>query len=248
MKKSLLFLAITSFSLIASGQSFKVIDGQGNDMSNQTILLWGDTTYGLIKTYLKVRNTSASERSVKIKFVPNSLLSGASYNYCIPSGTCYTYTGPGPETSHASIAISSNDTTQNFVLDSYQKQVGASSVTYVFFDTSNPADSVYTTIVFNSTPTGIHDIELSANAIGNVFPNPSNLFATINYNLDGYHRNAKITLFDMLGNNLKNYELNGNSQGKVTINTSEMPAGMYFYSLRSLDGKTLTTKRLVINH
>ncbi|MFN4146168.1 MAG: T9SS type A sorting domain-containing protein [Runella sp.] len=80
----------------------------------------------------------------------------------------------------------------------------------------------------------------------NAFPNPANDYAEIQYQVMGNVGSAKIGLFNILGTNVGEYELDKNDR-QLRLPTREMPTGVYFYKLL-LDGKTLATKKLLIRH
>ncbi len=80
----------------------------------------------------------------------------------------------------------------------------------------------------------------------NAYPNPANDYTEIDYQISGVVGNAKISLFNVIGNNVAEYELDKNDR-QLRIPTREMPTGVYFYRLL-LEGKTVATKKLLIRH
>ncbi len=82
--------------------------------------------------------------------------------------------------------------------------------------------------------------------VSNVFPNPANEFAEIQFTLSASINEAKITFFSILGLPMKVVVLNKEDR-KVSIPTKEMQNGIYLYQL-SVDGKTLATKKLFVKH
>ena len=75
----------------------------------------------------------------------------------------------------------------------------------------------------------------------NIFPNPSTGVFTVNY-YGSDDDLKKITIFDLLGNSIKNIELLENS---TTLDLSSLPKGIYYFHLKD---KTKTfNKKIIIN-
>lgn len=82
-------------------------------------------------------------------------------------------------------------------------------------------------------------------SISNPYPYPANEVVTFSYQL--YQPvNARIVMYDVLGNEIANYRLHP-EYNKLVIQTSSLRTGVYLYSL-VLDGKNVATKKLVVNH
>jgi len=76
-------------------------------------------------------------------------------------------------------------------------------------------------------------------------PNPFNTSTTIGYYLPNTITNASIYIYDMNGVQLKRYSINQRGKGNVTIQGSELNAGMYLYALIA-DGNVIDTKRMIL--
>ncbi len=76
------------------------------------------------------------------------------------------------------------------------------------------------------------------------YPNPASNQLTINYQLEGNFKSAKIDIYDVLGQTVDSYLLN-HLKGKLIINTTKLYAGVYFYALK-VEGKTIKTERVII--
>ena len=87
--------------------------------------------------------------------------------------------------------------------------------------------------------------ENTANALYQNSPNPFSHGTTIEYSLAENVLKAMICIYDMNGTQLKSILLNLNRYGNITINGSELRAGMYMYSLFA-DGQLIDTKRMVL--
>ncbi|RAJ99817.1 putative secreted protein (Por secretion system target) [Larkinella arboricola] len=82
--------------------------------------------------------------------------------------------------------------------------------------------------------------------VSNIYPNPANEFAEIDYQISGNVKDAKLTLYNVLGAQVADHTLDRNER-KVRIITRDMNSGLYFYQL-SLDGKKIVTKKLMVSH
>ncbi|WP_128544972.1 T9SS type A sorting domain-containing protein [Larkinella soli] len=82
--------------------------------------------------------------------------------------------------------------------------------------------------------------------VSNIYPNPANDFAEIDYQIAGSVKDAKLTFYNVLGAPVAEYGLDKNER-KIRIATREMNSGMYLYQL-SLDGKKVATKKLMVSH
>lgn len=76
-------------------------------------------------------------------------------------------------------------------------------------------------------------------------PNPFNQSTQIGYYLPETVINAILYIFDMNGLQLKSIQINSRGKGSITINGSELNAGMYLYSL-IVDGEEVDTKRMIL--
>ncbi len=93
---------------------------------------------------------------------------------------------------------------------------------------------------FDETPDKESENSLFQNA-----PNPFTGTTRIEYYLVEGAQNAQICVYTMSGMQLKCYPLESTSYGNITINGSELGAGMYMYALIA-DGKAVDTKQMVL--
>lgn len=77
-------------------------------------------------------------------------------------------------------------------------------------------------------------------------PNPFNERTIIEYEIeDNNFSSASIIIFDMNGILLKSFPINATGKNQLTINGSELKAGMYIYSL-IVNNKEVDTKRMIL--
>lgn len=82
--------------------------------------------------------------------------------------------------------------------------------------------------------------------VSNVYPNPADDVAELDYQFNGPVNEAKLTLLNVLGTPIVAHELDRNER-KVRIVTRHLDVGYYLYQL-SVDGKKVATKRLLVRH
>jgi hypothetical protein len=82
--------------------------------------------------------------------------------------------------------------------------------------------------------------------VSNIYPNPADDFANIDYVMSSQTGETKITFYNVLGNEMKE-EMLDKDQKKVRVSTKEWNNGIYLYQLSS-EGKSLVTKKLLVRH
>lgn len=76
-------------------------------------------------------------------------------------------------------------------------------------------------------------------------PNPFSSSTFIGFYLPTTINVASIYIYDMNGVQLKSFIVNEREKGNITIQGSELTAGMYLYALIA-DGKVIDTKRMIL--
>lgn len=82
--------------------------------------------------------------------------------------------------------------------------------------------------------------------VSNVYPNPASEYAMIDYTMASDIRDAKVIFYNVLGSKTGEHALTKNA-GKLRVDTTVMPSGLYFYQL-SLEGKKVATKKMLVRH
>jgi hypothetical protein len=82
--------------------------------------------------------------------------------------------------------------------------------------------------------------------VSNIYPNPANDFASIDYVISGNINEASMSFYNLLGNEIVTYELD-KSDHKLKVQTTNWDSGVYLYQL-VVDGKKLVTKKLLVRH
>lgn len=232
MKKILLPLLAVCISLQASAQSFSV----SNLLIEPSVI---DPTT-LVAT-LKVTNNGNSAKQVMCQRVTNNLFSGHLSSFCWY--LCY---GTQTNLSSDPLTIAAGGENTAFIGDLYTSGlIGASDVSYSFFDQSNPSDQVTVNIQYNYT-TGINTISTDKGSISSARPNPADNFTTINFNLKNNPADYILEVSSLLGARIAQYSFSSTT-GTLTIPTQNLINGVYFYSLKEKD-KTISSQKLVVSH
>ncbi|GAB3233133.1 T9SS type A sorting domain-containing protein [Algoriphagus aestuariicola] len=80
--------------------------------------------------------------------------------------------------------------------------------------------------------------------LGEIYPNPSNRVAQIDYELVNPATKAKISINSFIGNPIAEYELDP-ERNSLLINVTDFQPGVYFYTL-FIDNKNVVTKKLQV--
>jgi hypothetical protein len=116
----------------------------------------------------------------------------------------------------------------------------------IFVNTSNIRESFIVQAQYDVTDPAkkIDESDYDAITISEVYPNPSNRVAQLDYKLKKRETLAKITINSFIGNPVAEYELDP-ERSSLLINVSDFNPGVYFYTL-FVDNKNIVTKKLVV--
>jgi len=116
----------------------------------------------------------------------------------------------------------------------------------IFVNTSNIRESFVVQAQYDvADPANkIDESDYDAITISDVYPNPSNRVAQLDYKLKKRETSAKITINSFIGNPVAEYELDPD-RSSLLINVSDFNPGVYFYTL-FVDNKNIVTKKLVV--
>ena len=101
-------------------------------------------------------------------------------------------------------------------------------------------DDVVFYVKFGNVETSVTEPVIAKNQ---AYPNPASAVVNINYALN--KRNARISLYNILGVSVYEQQLDG-QEGTIAINVSDLAQGIYFYTIK-VDGNVVDTKKLVIS-
>ena len=118
---------------------------------------------------------------------------------------------------------------------------GTTKVRYNFYTSSYSVPLIINFIYGN---TGIEETDFSVNNL-TAYPNPATSSVNVSYDLSGFRAgSACLVITNLVGSKVAVHSLNGTS-GKVSMDVSNLDAGIYFYSIEA-DGKIVSTKKLIV--
>ncbi len=243
MKSIFYATLLTLFTVqVSSAQSLKLIDLNGNDMTNAVFSDVYDTSS--IDPYefdLDVINTSANNILVSCVRSSNQILPQSESYFCWD--VCYS---PIVSSAFTPLAINAQDTLAGYFhayfLPNFQS--GTSTMRYRFANTTNAADTASFTFILYTGTLGIDSKgAASKSTLSNAYPNPSKGIISIKYSVE-QSNNSALQITNDLGQVIYQESLN-RSNGVVRINSADFKPGIYFYSL-VVDGAVGAAKKLVI--
>ncbi len=196
-------------------------------------------------TELLIHNSAAVSKTYQCRRAILSMAWDDSTQFCF-GGSCYSFS-TNISTHNVTVAPG---TTVDYLGNGFHcvfdagGSCGTRLVYYRFEDVTNPADSA--SVIFRyGCATGIHE-PTSQPTVSNAFPNPASSLVSFSYGIPSVSQKAKIVLYNLIGKEIKQITLN-DKQGIAKLNTEDLPAGIYFYSLM-VDDKMISTKKLVVSH
>jgi hypothetical protein len=239
MKKTLLSIILLTFiGLAAFSQSIvlKKEDGTTITNSNRVDSVFGT---GAISVKYKFFNVSSSAHDYYLKKTNISLIPGTTSGYCWDQcSDILTVSGYKN--------ILAGDSTDAFSGDYFSENiVGSSTVRFTFFNRSDANDSNYVDIVFTVNEVSVNE-NLPAFTLSNPFPNPANENVAFKYSINKSYNQASVKIFDLLGNKVAEKEIS-ETFGVLSLNTSNLMNGIYFYSI-VIDEKPFLTRKMVVKH
>ena len=246
MKKNftfLLFLTIFSCGIFAQSLQLKTHTGAVVTNGSTIFVKWnyGDTTTDVF-VELKMQNTSATAANYKAIKI-NKVLPGVQTSYFCFAGGCFPDTvtvsptqlslAAGQEVTDFSAHIKPNAATGNSV------------VYYKFYNVANPRDTVCVFVQTQIWHLGINNNSGDIADLSTAYPNPANTHFTVDYKLHE-QGTARLILQNILGSTVREEILSAES-GKIQMNVSDLPEGIYMYSL-NVNGKAISARKLLIRH
>ena len=76
-------------------------------------------------------------------------------------------------------------------------------------------------------------------------PNPFSQNTSIEYYLPTNTRSASIKILNLVGKELKSFNLENVGQGRIDLNLGDLTNGMYLYTL-VVDGQIIDTKQMIL--
>ncbi len=250
MMKKLLLLFIVAFlsTTYVNAQSLSLSwDGQALP-DTVSVFAHPDST-NTIEFHALVTNNTDNIIALRLARVNLDVLDGTINSFCF-ANTCYSPfmdTTPDLPDSYLIIpagAISTEEQGLKAEYSEYFDAYGTSLVKYSFFNRANPAEYVDVVVKYWSSPTAIDETLANSIKLSNVYPNPAHSTVNLDYSFDVNVDAATVKIVNLLGSVVKEVEMNQNAN-KLSIDVSNLNAGVYFYSV-IVNNEIFQTKKLVI--
>ncbi len=231
--RNLLLVALFYFlSFALFGQGFEV--SAINESFRGNI---GET----IKAPLRIKNTTDRPITLIIRRLESQLGTTQSNFFCI-DGNCL-----DSRIEDYQLKIEPNQTISTLEIGLEAGIApGISSARYLIYNRFNTSDSYEIEMNFAVDEKKVEkNIYSSRNiTVQDVYPNPVTDFANIDYRILNDNIHAKITLHNILGNVLGEYEL-PTLESMVKVRTESLSSGIYFYTLY-VDNEAVMTRKIVV--
>ena len=220
--------------------SFPGLHAQSYQLENVVSYDFGDVDNDL-ESHVVLRNISGSTKRVLVKSEALDLVAGSATFFCWDQ--CYS--------SSVTVAPTYIEVPDGGIIENFHGYVrpygfaGISVVRFTFYTVNAPEDSLQLISYFEASPVGIKDVKVNETSV-KAYPNPADDKLNITYSRAGNSGQAYIEVFNMLGAKVASLNVNG-LEGSLSIPTSDLKAGLYFYSIRE-EGKTSRPQRLTIKH
>lgn len=243
MKKIILLSILSVFLLRGFTQSLELYYEDTLLDEGETLTITAHADSGMMSIEeLDVLNISNNPLNIKCAREVISEVINTENSFCW--GVCYS---TSTDTSTVSIIIDPGEDTPEFIGDYYPAgNSGITSIKYIFYDMANPED--HKTFIVNykaTTESGIHE-EAKAVYFSPAYPNPANKEVSIDYELENNRENVRFVIYNILGKTVKEVRISEFS-GSLTLNTSDLNEGIYFYSLL-INNEPTRTQKLIIKH
>jgi len=234
MKKLLLVLITASFASFSQAQSLEVF-------SLDTVVGLNSTKGLEHEGYIKIKNISSTPKNVKVEkivYTSNPCAFDSTYfcwDLCYDASTMASF---GYQT------IMPNAVNYAFTAYAYAKTDASScidSVGFKFFVDGNPSDFVQVNIKFESSST--FSIAEVGSVKSSVYPNPANNYFYVEMPTTPA-AGTRLELYNLVGSKVLVMPL---TQTRTEVNTSNLPSGMYLFSIIA-NGKAIDTRKVSVKH
>jgi len=246
MKKifPLLFvLSIASLGVFAQSLQLQTSSGtvipNGGTISKMVVL--NDTTID-VEVDLIAKNISSTQVTVKVKKTAKSLVSPQTAHFCFAGG-CFSDTTTYSPTQAVIAAGATDNSFSGHITPNNSK--GSALVYYKFYNTRNLNDTVSVYIQTEIWPSGIDNLTDNQVTLGNAYPNPATSSFSIDYSVN-LNSSARLVVRNLIGIKVREEVLSG-TDGKAKFDVSDLPEGIYLYSVE-IDGKNISAKKMLVRH
>ncbi len=246
MMKKLLISFLTLLIAITNSysQSFEISTSEGL-MDDTTYMYQSNDSARLFTLTVMVKNISENAIFVKATRTNIDVIDGTTNNICF-NDVCYP---DFIDTVPHAINLAPGETTgakSSLVTDYFSPvgTIGSSVIKYSFYDSLNMDNVKEFYIVYKSSPLSVGENLQDMINISNIYPNPATNKINIDYDFGTTVNTASLKIINLLGSVVKDVELDKSSI-KLSMDISDLNAGVYFYSI-VVNNDVFQTKKLVI--
>lgn len=216
----------TDPSVIFNGTEI-IVDGQPSDVA----------------TYIDLRVKNIGSESIEVRFRRDRVIGNSAQDQICDNDLCYNCSDAPSYTIPSATVLATGDDMifkPQFVPDG--NSFCAIHDYYVIDNLGFKIDSVRIKFRIGGEDCALNVEDFSNTASDvSVYPNPSDGVITV----DGATVGSKLKIIDILGKELKTVSIQNKIQ---TVSLSELPNGVYFYSVILPNGETNPTKKIVLKH
>ena len=245
MKQILLFFLLFTV-IVSSGNSQGLVikDGDGNDITNGTLTVYGSPSASSIKGQVFLFNDSGSTvevwaRKTEEEVVPNT------FNTFCWGDNCYENTvfeSQGALTLAAGASSEANDFYGQYYPEGNS---GTTIIEYEFFSRDESFETASVTVHYTADATSVFGpVSLQA-SISDPRPNPARDFTFFDYQLPPDTRNARLIVRNLTGLVVMEVPLPP-SGSRLRLETNDLSNGIFLYSF-VVNDQVILTKKLVVS-
>ena len=245
MNKLLTLLFIFSLSYGMS-QSLSLSHNDRMLKNNDTVFLDLSTDDETVFTYIDITNNSEKDYYIKVKKEIIQIADDAILTFCF-NGTCFS-----ADTSNNPYILFPNETLKYIkgsndkgFYTQYGNVFGISVARFTFFDENDRLDTtVFFLVIKTDTISEIKQQPSSSGLSLKAYPNPATERVTIEYSFPNQTFFSTLVLKNIMGLTVLEESLSHKTD-KIALDLSNIPRGIYFYSVEN-SGKAILTKKLIV--
>jgi hypothetical protein len=220
--------------IVGSGQQIRVLsedltfNGDLGTIQRKTVILQNDSDQSKIFFLKNLRGNIGSSQNIKV---------------CI-GDQCF---DPKRELAKIRLTLNPGEILTDLYLD-FQMGIAETrgSFDLFFVNEANTREVFVVEAIYrvSNVENRVDEFDYKDLILSDVYPNPSNRIAQLDYEYKNPKVKAKIAINSFIGNPVAEYDLDP-SRKSLIINVSDFYPGVYFYTL-FLDNKNIVTKKLVV--
>lgn len=241
MKKPILLLAVIIFTAISINAQDLSLSWEGKTLG-ETVTIWGEPTASEMEFHAIVHNNSGNGMNIKVRRSQIEIVNGT-----INQFYWKVLYAPGIDESNNYVFVPDGGSTES--TDFYGRYIpssknGTSTVEYTFYNKDNESQNVKVKVFYWASPDNIAEDAMTGGSISDIYPNPATNRVTLDYNLPSGLNSVEVNIVNLLGAVVKK-AIATRENTKLTMDISELDAGVYFYTVLVSD-EIYKTKKLII--